>query len=102
MPLHLDRDIDRVGAFVPSGDRRFAITSAAVGGSGADTDPVFDDFPDGQFFDMTDAERLAAPAFVRREAGVAFGSDEYRTDTGAAVSSPVGYTEITVGPTGFR
>ena len=62
--------------------------------------PVFDDFPDGHFFELTDAERLAAPAFVRREAGVAFGSDEYRTDTGAAVPSPVGYTEITVGPDG--
>jgi hypothetical protein len=100
VPLHLNRDIDRVGAFVPSGERRFEITSAAVGGSAADTDPVFDDFPDGHFFDMTDAERLAAPAFVRREAGVAFGTDDYRTDTGAAVQSPVGYTEITVGPDG--
>lgn len=100
VPLRLDRDIDRVGAFVPSGDRRFAVTSAAVGGSLVATDPVFDDFPDGHFFELTDAERLAAPAFVRREAGVAFGSDEYRTDTGAAVPSPVGYTEITVGPDG--
>ncbi|MET0909895.1 MAG: DUF6603 domain-containing protein, partial [Ilumatobacteraceae bacterium] len=97
VPFRLDRDIDRVGAFVPSSDRRFAVTAAAVGGSGADTDPVFDDFPDGHFFDLTDAERLAAPAFVRREAGVTFGVDEYRTDGGAAVPSPVGYTEITVG-----
>ena len=101
VPLRVDRDIDRVGAFVPSDARRFAITSAAVGGSLVATDPVFDDFPDGQFFELTDAERLAAPSFVRREAGVAFGSDDYRTDTGAAVPSPVGYTEITVGPDGI-
>jgi hypothetical protein len=100
VPLNLERDIDRVGAFVPSGDRRFAVTSAAVGGSAATTEPVFDDFPDGHFFELTDAERLSAPAFVRREAGVAFGADEYRTDTGAAAPSPVGYTEITVGPDG--
>ena len=45
--------------------RRFAVTSAAVGGSLATTDPVCDDFPDGQFFDLTDDERLAAPSFVR-------------------------------------
>ncbi|HEX6886543.1 MAG TPA: DUF6603 domain-containing protein [Candidatus Nanopelagicales bacterium] len=101
VPLRLDRDIDRIGAFIPSGERRFAITSAVVGGSSADTDPVFDDFPEGHFFDLTDAERLAAPAFVRREAGVAFGSAEYRTDTGRAVPSPVGYTRITVGPDGI-
>ncbi len=100
VPLGLDRDIDRVGAFVPSGERRFAITSAAVGGSDVATDPVFDDFPDGHFFNLTDAERLAAPAFVRREAGVAFGNDEHRTDTAAAVPAPVGYTEITVGLNG--
>jgi hypothetical protein len=100
VPLGADRDIDRVGAFVPSGDRRFAVTSAAVGGSAATTVPVFDDFPDGHFFELTDAERLAAPSFVRREAGVAFGADEYRTDIGAAVPSLVGYTEITVGPDG--
>ena len=31
VPLHLDRDIDRVGAFVPSGDRRFAVTSGRGG-----------------------------------------------------------------------
>ena len=101
VPFNLDRDIDRVGAFIPAGDtRRFAITSAAVGGSGADTVPVFDDFPDGQFFDLSDAERLAAPDFVRREAGVVFGLDQYRTDTAASVSSPVAYTEITVGDDG--
>lgn len=100
VPLNLDRDIDRVGAFVPAGDRRFAVTAATVGGSAATTVAVLDDFPDGHFFELTDAERLAAPAFVRREAGVAFGVDQYRTDATAAVASPVGYTEITVGPDG--
>lgn len=100
VPLNLDRDVERVGAFVPAGDRRFTVTAATVGGSSATAVPVFDDFPDGHFFNLTDAERLAAPSFVRRQAGVAFGVDEYRTDTVAAVSSPVGYTEITVGPDG--
>jgi hypothetical protein len=100
VPLNLDRDIDRVGAFVPAGDRRFSITSAVVGGSDAPAVPVLDDFPDGHFFDLTDAERLAAPSFVRRQAGVSFGLDAYRADTAAAVPSPLGYTEITVGADG--
>ena len=100
VPLRLDRDIDRVGAFVPARDRRFEVTSAVVGGTLVDKEPVFDDFPDGHFFDLTDAQRLAAPAFVRREAGVVFGSDAYRTDVAAAVPSPVGYDEIVIGPDG--
>lgn len=100
VPLNLDRDIDRVGAFVPAGDRRFTVTAATVGGSTAVAVAVFDDFPDGHFFDLTDAERLAAPSFVRRQAGVAFGVDDYRTDTAAAAPSPLGYTEITVGADG--
>ena len=100
VPLRLDRDIDRVGAFVPARDRRFEVTSAAVGGTLVAKDAVFDDFPDGHFFDLTDAQRLAAPAFVRREAGVVFGSDAYRTDVAAAVPSPVGYDEIVIGPDG--
>lgn len=102
VPFNLDRDIDRVGAFVPAGGaRRFAITAAGIGGSGTDTEPVFDDFADGQYFDLSDAERLAAPDFVRREAGVAFGLDDYRTDADKAVSSPFKYTEITVGNDGL-
>ncbi len=100
VPLGLDRDIDRVGEFVPAAGRRFSVTAAAVGGATATTAPVFDDFPDGHFFDLTDAERLSAPGFVRRQAGVSFGSDAYRSDALAAVASPVGYTEIVVGPDG--
>jgi len=58
VPLNLDRDIDRVGAFVPARDRRFTVTAAAVGGSSATAEPVFDDFPDGHFFDITDADAV--------------------------------------------
>ena len=89
VPLNLARDIDRVGEVVPARARRFEITSATVGGTLVARMRCSDDFPDGQFFDLTDAERLAAPAFVRREAGVVFGNDAYRTDVAAAVPSPV-------------
>ncbi len=100
VPLNLDRDIDRLGAFVPQGARKFAITQARVGGAQASTAPVSDEFPDSQFFDMTDAERLAAPGMVLREAGVSFGNDTYLSDAAGGVAAPFRYTEIVVGPDG--
>lgn len=101
VPLGLDRDVDRVGAFVPAAAvRRFAITAATVGGGAAQIEAVLDDFADGQFFEMSDAERLSAPGFVQRQAGVAFGLDSYRTDAAAAVTSPFGYDEIVVNDNG--
>ena len=78
VPLGLDRDIDRVGAFVPSNERRFRITAARVGGrTFTDFDTVHDEFPDSQFFELTEAERLSAPGMVVRQAGVGFGDDGY-------------------------
>jgi hypothetical protein len=100
VPLNTDRDIDRVGEFTPLDARRFTITSATIGGAKADTTPVRDEFPDSQFFDMTDAERLAAPGMVLREAGASFGADDYVSDAAAGVAEPFHYTEIVVGPDG--
>ena len=96
VPLNTDRDIDRVGEFVPRDARRFTITHASIGGAKADTAPVRDEFPDSQFFDMTDAERLSAPGMVLREAGASFGTDYYLSDASAGVAAPFHYTEILV------
>lgn len=100
VPLNTARAIDRVGAFVPASDRRFRVTRARIGDAQASPQPVTDEFPDSQFFDLTDAERLTAPGMVQREAGVSFGTDAYLSDADAAVSAPFGYTEILVGPDG--
>ncbi len=100
VPLNTARAIDRVGAFVPKDDRRFRVTRARIGDAQASPQPVTDEFPDSQFFDLTDAERLSAPGMVQREAGVSFGTDAYASDAGAALSAPFGYTEILVGPDG--
>ena len=101
VPLRLDRDIDRVGGFVPTGDRRFAITSVAVGGDSPTTRPVLDEFPDGQLFDITDAERLAAPAFERWRPASRSATTAYRSP-GAAVRSPFGYKRSPSTPTASR
>ncbi|MCW3157697.1 DUF6603 domain-containing protein [Micropruina sonneratiae] len=101
VPLNLDRDIDRVGAFVPARERRFAITSAQLGDRViTELDKVHDEFPDSQFFELTEAQRLSAPGMTVREAGVSFGNDDYATDAGAGVAAPFAYTEIVVGPDG--
>ena len=102
VPLNVGRDIDRVGAFVPANERRFAITSGRVGETVINSFDrvVHDEFPDSQFFDQTDAERLSAPGMVAREAGVSFGNDSYATDAAAGVPAPFAYTEILVGPDG--
>jgi hypothetical protein len=100
VPLNLQRDIDRVGEAVPSGARRFAITAATLGTSGQTTRPVRDQFASGQFFDMTDDDRLAAPSFEEMDAGVAFGDDAHTFPAAAAVRSPFDYTDITIGADG--
>lgn len=101
VPLNLDRDIDRVGAFVPAADRRFRITEGRVGTTTiTEFDRVHDEFPDSQFFTQTDAERLTSPGMVVREAGVGFGNDGYATDASLAESAPFAYTEIIVGDDG--
>lgn len=101
VPLNLDRDIDRVGAFVPARERRFRITAAQLGDRViTDLDKVHDEFPDSQFFELTDAERLSAPGMAVREAGISFGNDDYATDAAGGVSAPLAYTEIVVGDDG--
>ena len=101
VPLNLDRDIERIGAFVPARERRFRITSARVGERVlTDLDKVHDEFPDSQFFELSDAQRLSSPGMAVREAGVSFGNDSYATDASAGVAAPFEYTEIVVGDDG--
>lgn len=100
VPLNLSRDVDRLGEARPSGARRFAITSVTLGGAGQTTRPVREQFAPGQFFDLTDDERLAAPSFEEMDAGVAFGDDTHTFARAAVTRSPFDYTDITIGPDG--
>ncbi len=94
MPLGLDRDIDRVGTSTPSGDRRFTVTRAALGDQQQDKDSIRELFAPGQFFELSDDERLAAPSFESMDAGVTFGEGGYTMGTPQA--SPFDYTDITI------
>ncbi len=94
VPLGLDRDIDRVGTSTPSGDRRFEVTRAAIGDHGQDRDSIRELFAPGQYFDLSDDDRLAAPSFESMNAGVTFGDGGYTM--GTPKSSPFDYTDITI------
>src|SRR6185295_2707286 len=48
----------------------------------------------GQFFELSDDERLAAPSFESMDAGVTFGEGGYTMGTPQA--SPFDYTDITI------
>jgi hypothetical protein len=98
VPLGLTRDIDRVGTGTPTGDRRFAITRAAIGDNEQTRDSIRELFAPGQFFDMSDDDKLAAPSFESMDAGVTFG--DARHTAGPPQGSPFDFTDIVIGPDG--
>jgi hypothetical protein len=98
VPLGLTRDIDRVGTGRPSSDRRFTVTGAAIGTKPQERNSVRELFAPGQFFDLSDDDRLAAPSFEAMEAGVTFGHAGYTA--GPGTTSPFEYTDIAIGADG--
>jgi hypothetical protein len=98
VPLGLTRDIDRVGTGTPSADRRFTVTRTAIGTKSQERTSVRELFAPGQFFDMSDDDRLAAPSFESMDAGVTFGDGGYTAGPGK--TSPFEYTDIVIGPDG--
>jgi hypothetical protein len=98
VPLGLDRDIERVGTSTPSADRRFRVTRTALGDHEQDRDSVRELFAPGQYFDLSDDQRLAAPSFEPMDAGVSFGDGGYTF--GTPVASPFDYTDITIDANG--
>jgi len=98
VPLGLTRDIDRLGTGTPSTDRRFTITGASIGPKPQERISVSELFAPGQFFDMSDDDRLAAPSFEAMDAGVTIGAGGYTAGPGK--TSPFEYTNILIGPDG--
>lgn len=98
VPLGLTRDIDRVGSGTPGADRRFTVTGTSIGPKPQARTSVRELFAPGQFFDMSDDDRLAAPSFESMDAGVTFGDGGY--SAGPGKPSPFEYTNILIGPDG--
>jgi hypothetical protein len=68
VPLGLQ--IQCIGAAPVSGATTLAITDFRINGSVIQTQPVQEDFAPAQFFNLSDTEKLARPAFEQHAAGV--------------------------------
>ena len=72
----LEIEITKFGQAVPSGDRKFTITSVTVGGIGEEKNPIRDFFAPAQYFEMSDDEKLSRPSFEQMTAGVGIATKE--------------------------
>ncbi|HJY37140.1 MAG TPA: DUF6603 domain-containing protein [Steroidobacteraceae bacterium] len=95
VPLNTSRDLDTFGGAPVAGARRFRL-EASIEGVTQDVNTVQDAFAPGQFFDMTDDEKLASPSFEDMDAGAIFGSDAIVIDEAASLFAPLEYETIII------
>ena len=81
----LERTLERFGASVPSGAKRFRITLATIGGVRTSLTPLQDHFAPAQFTALSDDAKLSAPSFESMTSGAALGADGFITGTGVTV-----------------
>ena len=82
----LDIAIERVGAQRPADARTFSIGAVTVNGDAQGTPPQAEEsFAPAQFFDMSDADKLASPSFKNFASGIRVGdADQMRAGYAAA------------------
>lgn len=88
--------IERVGPDAVAKPTTLRIASATLNGSAAATDPLLDDFAPADWRNMTEAEKLAAPSFVRMACGTTIGGDTQGLPAGVEVS--LAPDPIAIGP----
>jgi hypothetical protein len=89
VPLNLP--IERVGSQRPADGPQYAIAGVQVGPTAEPAPPAAQEaFAPAQFFDLTDAEKLASPSFQRFDSGVRVGDPE-RLHTAYAAARVVKY-----------
>ena len=69
----LDLPIARYGGAAPADGSSFALGAVEVNGAPAAWQPVQDFFAAGQFLNLSDADKLAAPSFEKYDAGATIG-----------------------------
>jgi hypothetical protein len=99
VPLNTSRELDTFGGAPITGARRFEL-KASIEGVSQDVSNVQDAFAPGQFFAMSDDEKLASPSFEDMDAGAIFGSDAIVIDDGASVFSPLDFETMIVDEAG--
>jgi hypothetical protein len=89
--------LERAGNARIAGADRFEITSLRIGDRVTDApDPVARPFARGQFFDLTDVEKLSAPSFEPFAAGVSIAGDDFMfgPSVGAELSYETAYLDM--------
>jgi len=94
VPLGLT--IEKFGESEPAGESFFQVNSVKIGNANVTTTPLTAAFAPGQFFDLSDAERLTRPSFEQMQAGVRFGTLEGQH--GQAVEKTLTYETKVVQP----
>ena len=69
----LDVPVTKFGNTTPADGSQFAIASVTLGTGAAAISPVPGDFAPGQFQQLSDADKISAPAFEEFDCGVAIG-----------------------------
>lgn len=95
VPLNTSRDLDTFGGAPVAGAKRFKL-EAKIEGVTQNVNSVQDAFAPGQFFAMTDDEKLVGPSFEDMDAGAIFGSDAIVIDDGASLFAPLEYETIII------
>jgi hypothetical protein len=93
VPLNTELDIDTFAGVRVRGARRFNVAASLDGRAGA---PVRAAFAPARYFEMSDDEKLAAPAFRSFDAGVVLGDEAASYDAADAITMPLGYGPVFV------
>jgi hypothetical protein len=78
-----------------AGDRRFSVT-ATLGGTPLSRAPHTAPFAPAQFFEMSDDEKLAAPAFETMESGAVFGEAGVSFEPAQVIPAPLEYEDVPI------
>jgi hypothetical protein len=92
VPLNVE--ITKFGQSAPAGEKRFEIKSVTVGGNSQGTGTVKEFFAPGEYFEMSDEEKLSRPSFESMAAGVEFTTEETAFTTEAGDRLEVGAIEF--------
>jgi hypothetical protein len=91
VPLNTGRDVDTYGGAPVAGPHRFQVAGTLNGQAGT---AVPGAFAPARYFVMSDDDKLVAPSFETRDAGLVLGDSTVTFDATTIVSAPLTYEEI--------
>ena len=92
-PLNTQQPLDTFGGVPISGARRFAFVASFNNLPGT---PVSGAFAPGRYLNMSDDDKLAAPSFENRDAGVVLGDGAVSFDPKGVIPALLGYDEFVI------